>query len=121
MVNGDGDLLVEIVRSLLDNACRFTPPEEEGGWIWAEVRQEENDAVLEIINEVYDRVLSPAILAQLNDPKGKPFSGRKSTGYGTRLCDRIVQLHQGSLEYHNTGMGLSAEIRLPLAFEGYVK
>jgi hypothetical protein len=121
MVNGDGDLLVEIVRSLLDNACRFTPPEEEGGWIWAEVRQEENDAVLEIINEVYDRVLSPAILAQLNDPKGKPFSGRKSTGYGTRLCYRIVQLHQGSLEYHNTGMGLSAEIRLPLAFEGYVK
>lgn len=114
-VNGDYELLAELVRSLLDNACQYTPSKDQGGWIWAEVKRENQWAVLKVIDK--GSGVSSEILERLNDPFGRPFSGGNSTGYGTRLCHRVTQLHQGSMKFHSDGpgTGLTVEVRLPLA------
>lgn len=116
MINGDRKLLAEVVRALLDNARRHTPLKAQGGWIWAEIRQERGSAVLEITDHGSGDV-SSATLERLNDAMGKPFSGGNSTGYGTRHCHQIVRLHQGSLQFRHAPRGVTAEIRLPLADE----
>ena len=117
MVNGDRELLTEVVRSLLENARRHTPRKDQGGWIWAEIRQEHGWAVLEVTDHGADGV-SSAIVERLNDRMGKPFSGAQSTGYGTRLCHRVMWLHQGSIKFRPAGLGLTVEVRLPLADVG---
>lgn len=117
MVNGDRELLTEVVRSLLENARRHTPRKDHGGWIWAEIRQEHGWAVLEVTDHGGDGV-SSAIVERLNARMGKPFSGAQSTGYGTRLCHRVMGLHQGSIRFRPAGLGLTVEVRLPLADVG---
>jgi len=117
VVNGDRELLTEVVCALLENARRHTPLKDQGGWIWAEIRQEHGWAVLEVTDHGSGGV-SSTILERLNDPMGKPFSGAQSTGYGTRLCHRVMRLHQGSIRFRSAGLGLTVEVRLPLADVG---
>ena len=79
------------------------------------MRWENQWAVLKVIDN--GSGVSSEILERLNDPFGRPFSGGNSTGYGTRLCHRVTQLHQGSMKFHSDGpgTGLTVEVRLPLA------
>lgn len=114
-VQGNYDLLVELFRTLLENSSKaeVSLSAKSGGWIWARVFQEDDTAILEIIDN--GKGASEAILDKMNDPSAKPFSTMKGTGYGTRLCHRIVGLHGGKLKFEipERGTGMKVEIRFP--------
>lgn len=114
-VLADRELLAEVVRSLLENARKSTPVAKLGGHIWAEVKHDRTTAFVTITDN--GAGASGNIVRKLNDVGGRPFSALKSTGYGTRLCQRIVHLHGGSITFSSPGtqLGMTVEIRLPLA------
>jgi len=125
-VTADRELLVAAIKSLLVNAANHTDPKKLGGWIWAEVFQEDHHGGIRIINsgrEDDDWAVSPNIIQSLNDPNAKPFSSTKSTGYGSRLCHRIAALHDGDLRFSvgHANLGLRAELIIPRFIQGDVE
>lgn len=118
-VLADRKLLVEAVKSLLMNSTNHTDSRKLKGWIWAEVFHEDGYGGIRIIDsgrEDNGKAVSPNIIELLNDPNAKPFSSTGSTGYGTRLCHRIVKAHGGSLTFAPgpAHIGLKVEIHIPL-------
>ncbi len=116
LILADQELLAEALYALLENALKCRP-QNLPGWIWAEVSRQGAWGAIEIVDD--GSGASADLLCRLNEVSGKAFSSRGSTGYGTRLCHRIVALHLGQLEFQSAGegMGMRVRIRLPLVNE----
>lgn len=115
IVFGDRELLIEVVRSLIDNSAKQVQPRSEGGWVWVEVEQCGGNALLKVIDNGTGATIP--IIEMLNDPFGEGFSGTGSTGYGTRSCHRIIALHDGKIHFSNREMGdpgLRVVITIPI-------
>jgi len=112
---GDRDLLVLVFRNLLDNALKFTTPDQR-----VEVRVTEDGRLANI--DVVDTGPGipaeeiPHIFEELY--RGQNARGVPGSGLGLKLVERIVELHGGSVSIRSKPeFGTVFTIRLHLAPE----
>ncbi len=111
-VRGDRDLLVLVFRNLLDNALKFSPPDSP-----VEVRVSEDGRIATV--EIVDTGSGiPAeeqahIFEELY--RGENARGIPGSGLGLKLVERILGLHNGSIQVRSKPeMGSIFTVKLPL-------
>lgn len=104
--------LGRVLRNLLDNAIRHTPP---GGTVTVEVGGSENHGYVTVHDECggipegeLDRVFE---LAYRGDSARTPDDRRG--GLGLTIARGLVEAHRGDLVVHNDGDGCRFTVRLP--------
>jgi len=119
-VDGDEDLLLEVVQNLVSNAIKYTP---EGGRIAVSV--DTDPLTRSVVASVTDTGLGipPDALPRLFDKFYRVENFRrlaKGTGLGLNLCKSIVEnLHGGQIGVDSTvGRGSRFWISIPVAWAG---
>ncbi|WP_328186456.1 HAMP domain-containing sensor histidine kinase [Marinobacter sp. OP 3.4] len=115
MVEGDRDLLFQMVSNLIDNAIKYTPEEGE---IVVRVMQDHESAVFEV---------GDSGIGVPDDEKGQIFQrfyrvgksrSKPGNGLGLSLVSAVTEIHQGSIGLfdHHPGAdnpGLRVRVTLP--------
>jgi signal transduction histidine kinase len=120
VVLGSDPELARIVRNLLSNAIRHTPPD---GTVMVGVGVDRGEALLRIddacggipeaeINRVFDVAFRGSAARTPAHPDDVAPPG---AGLGLAITQGLVHAHQGSIEAVNHGPGCRFEVRLPLA------
>ncbi len=114
-VAGSAPELSRVVRNLLDNAIRHTPP---GGRVDVTVRYDDHqgevavrDGCGGIPDDELDRVFD---LAYRGDAARTP-GGATGAGLGLAIARGLVDAHHGDIAVHNEQGGCRFTVRLPLA------
>ncbi|MEZ5614185.1 MAG: ATP-binding protein [Rhodocyclaceae bacterium] len=110
-VPGDAVLLAVLLRNLLDNAVRYTPPGGE-----AEVSvQSVPDAVLLTVTDNGPGIPPDERASAFERFRRVLGSGEEGSGLGLSIVRRIADLHRAavSLETGPGGRGLKVEVRFP--------
>ncbi len=112
LVPVDDVLFETVVRNLIENANKYSPPH-----LAIEVSAALEDSALRL--EVADR--GPGLAAGEEQRvfekfyRGKPASGRPGSGLGLAITKGIVEAHGGTIEAENRGGGgASFRVRIPL-------
>lgn len=114
-VHGDPVRLSQIADNLLTNACKFT---DKGGRIRLTVAEDGAQAVISVRDTGIG--LASAELSRIFDPFSQVDRSlersRDGLGLGLSLVKSLVEMHDGAVEAHSTGVGQGSEftIRLPL-------
>ncbi len=114
-VLGDRDLLVLVFRNLLDNALKFSAPDQP-----VEVRATEDGhtAMIDIIDA--GSGIPAGEISQIFEElyRGENASGIPGSGLGLKLVERIISLHGGSIQVRSKlERGSVFTVRIPLAPE----
>jgi signal transduction histidine kinase len=118
-VNGDESHLRQVVRNLLDNAIKFSPP---GGTVTVELRADADSRQARII--VQDEGMGipsqdlPHIFERFyrGDKSRQREPGRGGSGLGLSICQTIVQALKGDIAVTSrVGAGSTFTVSLPLA------
>jgi two-component system, OmpR family, sensor kinase len=112
---GDRDLLVLVFRNLLDNAIKFTTPDEQ---VEVRVTEDGRMAIVDVVDTGHGIPTEeiPHIFEELY--RGQNARGVPGSGLGLKLVERIVQLHDGTvLVRSKPEMGTVFTVRLHLAPE----
>jgi signal transduction histidine kinase len=118
IVSGSDPELARVVRNLVSNAIRHTPPD---GTIAVQVGADGAEAVLAVhdscggipedeIGRVFD-VAFRGTQARTPEPSGGTTGG----GLGLAIAKGLVEAHRGRIGVCNQGSGCRFEVRLPLA------
>lgn len=116
-VHSEAGTLATIIRNLLENAIRFTPP---GGTVAVGVYREKDMAVLQV--EDTGAGIASADMHRIFEPffRGSQPEG-EGTGLGLSIVKRIVENLGGEIALKNIAgpgrSGLRATVRLPIAAE----
>jgi PAS domain S-box-containing protein len=116
MVYGDPVRLEQVFTNLLNNAARYTP---KGGQIWVSARREDDVAVVSVRDNGIG--ILPAMLPRLFDlfaqERRNGIGTQEGLGIGLNLVQRLVDMHDGSVEAKSAGKDQGTEIivRLPLS------
>lgn len=118
VVAGSDPELARIVRNLVSNAIRHTPPD---GTVAVDIGIDGQEALLAVddacggipedeLGRVFD-------VAFRGSQARTPETGRTTGGGGLGLAivKGLVEAHRGRVEVHNHGQGCRFEVRLPLA------
>ena len=112
-VHADPERLGQVVRNLLDNAIRYSPP---GGTIIIEIEHHDGQVDLAVRDE--GPGIDPAALEHVferfyqGDPT--PSRARKGSGLGLAICREIAEAHGGSMSATSTaGQGSTFRLALP--------
>lgn len=115
MVRGDRRRLAQVIRNLLDNAIKFSPPDAR---VDARVAREAGSAVLAVVDrgpgipkgereKIFQRFY------QIDRSRSKK---RPGSGLGLAIVKHLVHLHGGSIEVEGApGEGSRFLVRLPAA------
>ncbi|SFS89134.1 sensor histidine kinase [Saccharopolyspora flava] len=114
VVSGSDAELARVVRNLLSNAIRHTPPHGsvvlsagyDGAQAWLRV----DDACGGIADTELERVFEVAYRG--DQARG---DGEQGAGLGLAIARGLVQAHRGEIHARNHGPGCRFEVRLPLA------
>lgn len=114
IVQGDRDLLVQVVQNLISNAIKYNLPD---GWIKIQAWQHQSRALVTITNS--SKSIPPADQARIFERfhRGDPARTRKveGTGLGLSLSREIARAHRGDLTLDATAPGETAfSLSLPL-------
>ncbi len=114
-LNADASRLEQVVVNLLTNAAKYT---DEGGHIWLTVGQEGDECVLRLRDTGVG--IAPELLPRIFDlftqAERSLDRSQGGLGIGLALVQRLVEMHQGSVEVHSTlGQGSEFVVRLPVA------
>lgn len=109
--------LTRVVRNLLDNAIRHTPP---GGSVLVEVdRDADGRTELSVVDECggipaqeMDRVFD---LAYRGDAARTPIAGGGGGGLGLAIARGFVEAHHGDIVVRNENGGCRFTVRLPVS------
>jgi PAS domain S-box-containing protein len=106
-VHGDGDRLAQVVRNLLSNALKFTPP---GGAV--SVRLQQHDREAHIVVTDTGRGISPGFLPHVFDRFRQADSSMtrayEGLGLGLAIVRHLVELHGGRVHAASAGEGCGA-------------
>jgi signal transduction histidine kinase len=108
--------MARVVRNLLDNAIRHTPP---GGTIWIEAGVDETAtaavvSVLDACGGIPERDLDHVFdLAYRGDTARTPGDG--GAGLGLAVARGLVEAHHGEISVRNEGAGCRFTVHLPLS------
>ncbi len=113
-INGDKDMIKQLMRILLDNAIKYTPA---GGSITLGVRQEKNNCVLSVTDT--GAGISAEELPKVFDRFYRCDEARKSQtsghGLGLSIARIIVSAHGGQLKVRSkVGVGTTFSVLLPM-------
>jgi signal transduction histidine kinase/CheY-like chemotaxis protein len=114
-VQGDSARLVQVFANVLNNAVKFTP---RGGYISFAAERQAGEAVVRIRDTGMG--IAPEALPQVFDMfhQAVPVLDRSTggLGIGLTLAQRLVRMHQGTIDVTSPGVGLgtAVEIRLPV-------
>ena len=121
VVRGSDPELARVVRNLVSNAVRYTPPDgtvvlaagTEGDQAWLRVQ----DSCGGIPESDLDRVFDVAFRGTVARTPSASDEGPSDSGAGLGLAIArgLVEAHDGRIEARNFGPGCSFEVRLPLA------
>lgn len=111
---GDEQLLEMLLRNIFENAFRAT---EEYGKINTYVYETENETVFKVEDngcgmnqEEIEKIKEP--FYRVDKSRSRKQGG---TGLGVSLCQKIVEKHDGTLEYSSQkGVGTTVTVRIPL-------
>ena len=113
-VRGDAARLEQVVENLLENSCKYSP---DGARIGAALAREEDQAVLRIRDN--GSGIPSEDLPHIFEPyfrgSGTALGPSGGLGLGLTLTQRLVQLHDGTIEARSLGTGCGSEftVRLP--------
>ena len=112
-VLGNLTLLSELLRNLIDNACRYCP---RGSEVTVRVAQEDGSIVIEVLDD------GPGIPPQDHERVLERFTRLKDdnsegSGLGLAIAVEVAQAHGGRLRLSTppTGRGLKVQIAFPSA------
>lgn len=112
-VTADADMLQLVVRNLLQNAVKFTPP---GGTVWINTAVHNGRCMVTISDN--GTGIAPEHLATLFTGTGSPTSGtanEKGVGLGLQLCRDFMEHQGGSISVSSKpGEGSRFTIELPV-------
>lgn len=111
----DKNAFSTIVRNLLDNAIKFTPP---NGQVAVEAKLEKEFALIQVRDS--GRGIDEAAKQSLFSLSGKKGTqgtlGEKGTGLGLTLCKELVEMNGGNIEVSSqAGLGATFFVSLPSA------
>jgi signal transduction histidine kinase len=103
-VNGDQDLLIQVLQNLLSNAIKYNLP---NGWIKIQAEQKRQNILITISNASEDIPKSDRQRIFDRFHRGDPSRNRKveGTGLGLSLAREIVIAHRGKLTLDPTHFG----------------
>jgi signal transduction histidine kinase len=107
--------MARVVRNLLDNAIRHTPP---GGTVWIEGGLDERGtvavvSVLDACGGIPEREIDHVFeMAYRGDAARTPGEG---AGLGLAVARGLVEAHHGEISVCNEGAGCRFTVRLPLS------
>lgn len=111
-VEADPERLEQVVRNLLDNAIRYSPP---GGTILVEIKTHDGQVELAVRDE--GPGIAPAALEHVferfyRNPAASHAEG--GSGLGLAICREIAQAHGGAMSATSAvGQGSTFRLRLP--------
>lgn len=109
IIMADKDRIKQILINLLDNALKFT---ESGGVIITNITQDENNAVLEVIDTGIG--IKSEEISLITGKFYKGGSSNSHTGLGLSICEEIIKLHGGNMTITSKiGEGTSVRVVLP--------
>jgi len=119
IVLGSDPELARVVRNLLSNAIRHTPPD---GTVAVQVATENGQALLRVddacggipVNEL-DRVFDVAFRGSTARTPAVGSEQPAGAGLGLAIARGLVEAHRGQIAAHNHGPGCRFEVRLPIA------
>ena len=112
LVRGNNDLLRRVVLNLLDNACKYSVNHQA----WVLIATDPQNCNLTVRDEGIG--MTPEELTRIFEPFYRAGSAQGYDGFGVGLsiCQRIVDLHQGSMTVTSEpGQGSTFTVRLPHA------
>ena len=114
-LNADPARLEQVVVNLLNNAAKYT---DEGGQIWLSLRTDGSDMVLSVRDSGIGIDLKefPDIFDLFTQASRSLDRSQGGLGIGLSLVQRLVEMHQGTVEVKSDGLGRGSEfrVRLPL-------
>lgn len=123
-VQGDRSYLMQLLSNLVDNAIKYSPP-QEGQWVrletgldgktaWARVSDNGPGIDPQHLAHIFDRFYRVDD-ARSHNPQEEDASGEiPGSGLGLSIVQRIAQAHQGVVSVHSdTGQGSLFEVKLP--------
>ena len=113
-VNGDKDMIKQLMRILLDNAIKYTP---EGGSITLGVRQEKERCILTVSDtgEGISAEDMPKVFERFYRCDGARKAQTSGHGLGLSIARIIVSAHGGELKVRSkVGVGTTFSVLLPL-------
>lgn len=119
MIEGDRDLLFQMVSNLIDNAIKYTP---EQGVIGVAVRKEGAEAIIEVRDSgigIPDTEKDQVFQRFYRVGKSRSLPGN---GLGLSLVSAVAEIHQGQIVLSDThpgeaSPGLTITVRLPVLTE----
>ncbi|MGB3440000.1 MAG: HAMP domain-containing sensor histidine kinase [Actinophytocola sp.] len=119
VVLGSDPELARVVRNLVSNAIRHTPPD---GTVAVRVDVDGDDAVLAVDDGCggipdgeLSRVFDVAFRGSAARTPSQSGDEQVGGGLGLAIAKGLVEAHKGRINAHNHGPGCRFEVRLPLA------
>lgn len=113
-INGDKDMIKQLMRILLDNAIKYTP---EGGSITLGVRQDQTHCILTVSDtgEGISAEDMPKVFERFYRCDGARKAQTSGHGLGLSIARIIVSAHGGELKVRSkVGVGTTFSVLLPL-------
>lgn len=113
-INGDKDMIKQLMRILLDNAIKYTP---EGGSITLGVRQDKTHCILTVSDtgEGISAEDMPKVFERFYRCDGARKAQTSGHGLGLSIARIIVSAHGGELKVRSkVGVGTTFSVLLPL-------
>jgi len=117
-VRADADRVSQILRNLIDNALKFTPPEHR---VTVRTRVERDWVIIDVVDEGVgirpsdlDRVFEEFVQLKRRGDRRK----QRGSGLGLAICRRIAEAHGGAIEVVSAiDEGSTFSVRLPREHE----
>lgn len=113
-VHGDEVRLAQVIRNLLDNAAKYTPP---GGMLQLDITSDEQHVIISVSDDGIgiEREMLPRIFGLFAQAESGRHLRNGGMGLGLPLAKHIVELHGGTLTVDSAGTGLGSTftVRLP--------
>ncbi len=114
-VLGDRTLLLAVIKNLLGNAVKFSPP---GGKVEVKIRHQDGTILLEVSDQGIGIPAEelPHVFTKFYRASTARQAGIRGTGLGLALVKEVVELYQGHIEVTSeVGSGSCFRITLPVA------